>query len=223
MRGSRGGCWRVGCWSVAVVTTVAVVVGALSYDYRSRAADRGDAVSRALMDGDTAGFRNLVEQGADLNADTNNHIQPPLVVAAGQGNLQAIKLLLDHRADPNHADLGGTTPLMQAAMEGHSLAVQLLLSAGANPRYANRFGVTPLHNAAESGDRESVHMILEAGGDPAALEDLHRETPAGSAARMAAVCRQEMVRHPDPQHTNPAKQRLVAYLAIIELLKSHRR
>ena len=47
--------------------------------------------------------------------------------------MDAIKVLLDHKADVNAKDkLRGTTPLMWAAEQGHPDAIKLLIDHGAN-------------------------------------------------------------------------------------------
>ena len=52
------------------------------------------------------------------------------MVASRTGNVEAMKVLLDHGADVNAKEtLRGTTPLMWAADEGHAAAVQLLIAA----------------------------------------------------------------------------------------------
>lgn len=43
-----------------------------------------------------------------------------------------IKLLLEHKADPNIEGLGGETPLLFAASQGQSNIVDQLLNHGAN-------------------------------------------------------------------------------------------
>jgi ankyrin repeat protein len=54
--------------------------------------------------------------------------------ASRTGNLDAIKVLLDHGAQINAKEtLRGTTPLMWAADEGHAPAIQLLIQRGADP------------------------------------------------------------------------------------------
>ncbi len=55
------------------------------------------------------------------------------MVAARTGNVDAIKVLLDHGADVNAKEtLRGTTALMWAADEGHAAAIQLLIQHGAD-------------------------------------------------------------------------------------------
>ena len=55
------------------------------------------------------------------------------MVASRTGNVEAMKVLLDHGADVNAKEtLRGTTALMWAADEGHAAAVQLLIQRGAD-------------------------------------------------------------------------------------------
>ena len=60
----------------------------------------------------------------------------PLTSAAGNGNVERTKQLLEHGANPNEYDGGGVTPLAQAAYAGHYAIVRELLSHGANPKLA---------------------------------------------------------------------------------------
>src|SRR5262245_26620482 len=55
------------------------------------------------------------------------------MAASRTGNVEAMKVLLDHGADVNAKEtFRGTTPLMWAADEAHAPAVQLLIQRGAN-------------------------------------------------------------------------------------------
>ena len=57
----------------------------------------------------------------------------PLMMASRTGNVDAMKVLLDHGADVNAKEtLRGTTPLMWAADEGHAAAIKLLIEHGAD-------------------------------------------------------------------------------------------
>ena len=55
------------------------------------------------------------------------------MAASRTGNVEAMKVLLDHGADINAKEtLRGTTPLMWAADEAHPAAIQLLIERGAD-------------------------------------------------------------------------------------------
>ena len=58
-------------------------------------------------------------------ADTGS---TPLLQASFQGFVDVVKLLLDHRADPNKPSFDGTTPLLFAAQEGFVDIAKLLLA-----------------------------------------------------------------------------------------------
>jgi hypothetical protein len=55
-----------------------------------------------------------------------------LLVAAGDGQLEAVRLLLDRGADPSLADSNGATPLMTAAGMGHAAVIRELAARGAH-------------------------------------------------------------------------------------------
>lgn len=65
-------------------------------------------------------------RGAVLQDD-----QTPLHCAARMGHKELVKLLLDHKANPDSATTAGHTPLHIAAREGHIHTIRILLDAGA--------------------------------------------------------------------------------------------
>ncbi|KAL2758679.1 hypothetical protein ACRALDRAFT_2058014 [Sodiomyces alcalophilus JCM 7366] len=83
-------------------------------------------------------LRILLEHGAPLNVNMyENHTRSmnmwffmdlgtPLHKAATQGNLEAVRLLLDHGADPTIKDNKGRTALEYAVKAGHSDVVKVL-------------------------------------------------------------------------------------------------
>src|SRR6202044_3818989 len=74
----------------------------------------------------------LLKAGADAN-ERLPHGETALMMASRTGNVDAIKVLLDHGAEVNAKEtLRGTTALMWAADEGHAPAIQLLLQHGAD-------------------------------------------------------------------------------------------
>ncbi len=57
--------------------------------------------------------------------------QTPLHCAARMGHKELVKLLLDHKANPNSTTTAGHTPLHIAAREGHVQTVRILLDMDA--------------------------------------------------------------------------------------------
>jgi ankyrin repeat protein len=140
----------------------------------------------------------LLDRGADPNlrikADTEVHQAmtalwlkeagaTPLLRAALSGDLEVVRLLLAHGADPSIPTFDHTTPLMAAAGVGwaegtiheHSEeqtleVVKLLLEKGADVKLANDHGITPLHGAGYKGANKVVQLLVDRGADLAAQD-----------------------------------------------------
>ena len=67
-----------------------------------------------------------------------------LVAAVKAGKSAEALSLLQRKADPNAAELDGTTALHWAVRNGDATLVDRLLRAGAKATAANRYGVTAL-------------------------------------------------------------------------------
>ncbi|KAG2492690.1 hypothetical protein HYH03_009104 [Edaphochlamys debaryana] len=83
----------------------------------------------AAAGGDPAVTQAVLQAGADVNA-RNEHGHTPLALAALRGNLEAVRVLLDARADADIAEdpeEDGRTPLALALEEGHSAVAALLV------------------------------------------------------------------------------------------------
>ena len=74
----------------------------------------------------------------------------PLMKAAAEANLTAIKEILISGGDVDVTDASGWTALMYAAASGHSEPVELLLASKANPNHNSLNGDTPLMASAIS-------------------------------------------------------------------------
>ncbi len=85
--------------------------------------------------------------------------------AAKQQNRAALTELLGQKADPNAAQVDGTTALHWAARNDDLETAKLLLRAGAKAGAANRYGVTPLALACTNGSGPMVKLLLDAGAD----------------------------------------------------------
>jgi ankyrin repeat protein len=124
------------------------------------------------------GFATLLV-GSLIAADTG---RTPLVEAAKSGDKEALKSLLQKKADANAADPDGTTALHWASYRDDLESADLLIRAGAKVSAVTDLGVTPLWLASENGSSGMVRRLLEAGANPnAAL--LSGETPLMVAAR----------------------------------------
>jgi len=86
-----------------------------------------------------------------------------LVAAVKAGESAAALSMLQRKADPNAAEVDGTTALHWAVRNGDATLVDRLLRAGAKAVAANRYGVTPLPLACELGDPAIVERLLGAG------------------------------------------------------------
>jgi len=74
----------------------------------------------------------LIGRGAAVNATTSSGLTP-LHMAAQNGNIPIITLLLDHRARINPVDGKGWTPLDRAVRWRHPEAAQFLRTRGGRP------------------------------------------------------------------------------------------
>jgi ankyrin repeat protein len=121
-----------------------------------------DAIGHYLYAGDTALHiaatayraeiaRKLIAQGADVGARNRRGAQPLHYAADGapgaprwdpRAQAVTIACLIEAGADPNAADLGGTTPLHRAVRSRCAAAVAALLEGGADVRRKNKRGST---------------------------------------------------------------------------------
>jgi len=107
----------------------------------------------------------LIEQGADVNAASDNAMRVrPLHSAAAGNHAPLLHLLLAAGAEPNAAQLGGYTPLHSAAQNGNTELVQALLDAGADRSARTDEGHDALALAEENMHAEVV-ALLTGGAD----------------------------------------------------------
>src|SRR6185295_10671641 len=124
--------------------------------------------------GNGAILEQLLKAGADANAALPEG-ETALMTAAGNGNVDAIKVLLAHGASVNAKEAWKQqTPLMWAAHEGNTQAVKLLLEAGANVNDRSIFGWTPLLFAVRQGEVGTIEALIAGGAN------LNQTLPDGS-------------------------------------------
>ena len=107
----------------------------------------------------------------------------PIVEAAREGDVDAVRHLIESGADVNVAGGDGMTPLHWAAEHGDLEITRLLLEAGADVAAGTRIGTyTPLHLAARGAHTASVRLLVEVGADITAATTNSGATPLHLAA-----------------------------------------
>jgi ankyrin repeat protein len=104
----------------------------------------------------------LVKAGAPVNSPSHNGLKAaPIQSAAAAGHAKIVKMLLEHRADPNAREQGGYTPLHAAAQNGDEAMIRTLLYGGADLNIKSNDGKTPLDLAKETGHTKAVTLLEE--------------------------------------------------------------
>ena len=103
--------------------------------------------------------------------------------AAMKGNRDAVRALLQQKADVNAPQVDGTTALHWAVRRDDVEMADLLIRAGARVAAANRDGATPMQLAALNGSAAMLDRLIAAGGDPNAPVSRFADTPLMMAAR----------------------------------------
>ncbi len=138
----------------------------------------------------------LLDAGANPNAIVNNTprarmragsprivFATPLMRAAFSGDLELVKLLLAHGADPKIKSSDGETMVEAAAglgfIQGYSKGktpaerlevVKLFVRLGADVNDADDYGITPLMVAGNMGDTKIIQYLVDVGADLGAYD-----------------------------------------------------
>jgi palmitoyltransferase len=107
-------------------------------------------------------LRLMVKAGANVNLASEHNGETALHDVAGGNDTRAVRLLLDHGANPN--------ALTKPGMKTYGLW-----------RDARVRGETPLHRAAAWGSSEVIQLLLDAGADPT-MRDANKDTPLSWAS-----------------------------------------
>ena len=102
-----------------------------------------------------------------------SHFVTPLIIAARNGHLNSVKILLKYRAEietrgtlkTENEVIDGCTPLWAAAYTGHLDVVKLLIEGNADVDGKTSTNSTPLRAAAHEGHLDIVRCLVESGAD----------------------------------------------------------
>ena len=101
----------------------------------------------AILKQDLPRVKNLVEAEGKVNEpQTRQFRYTPLMLAIFTQNMEIIKYLLDHGADPNGQDAKGETPLIQLVLSADQSKAdeieELLIKHGADINKTNKLGIS---------------------------------------------------------------------------------
>ncbi len=135
-------------------------------------------VFQNVASGDTVVLKKMLSTGFDITARINE--MDILTIAAGAGNLEAVRILLDSGANPDSD--ANIAPLRIAADKGHLDVVRLLIENGATIDAPAPDGWTALLWAASSGHTEIVIFLEEHGADADIVAGEKMATPLHMAS-----------------------------------------
>jgi len=125
----------------------------------------------------------LLMIAASVSAETRCEVAD----AAMRRDTNAVRTLIEKKADAGAAQPDGTTALHWAAHWDDADMAALLIRAGANAQASNNDGATPLFLAAENGSAAMIELLLKAGAEVNRPVLPHGETALMMAARSGHV------------------------------------
>ncbi|XP_072289487.1 death-associated protein kinase 1 [Eucyclogobius newberryi] len=149
------------------------------------------AIIHAINDDNVPGLQHLLGSlnSYDVN-QPNKHGTPPLLIAAGGGNIQIIEVLMWKGAEIKAHDKSGANAIYYAARHGHVETLRFLHEKKCPLNVQDKSGETALHVAARYGNVDVVSYLCSIEANPD-LCDREWETPLHCAAwhGYAAVAR----------------------------------
>jgi len=149
------------------------------------AAEFTEQVFNKAREGDAVMLDRLITAGLPVNL-TNSKGDTLLMLASYYGHVDAVQVLLKHKADPEQRNGNGQSPIAGAAFKGDLAVVKALVEGGAQIEGASFFGRTALMMAAMFNRVEIVDYLIDQGADPKAT-DANGVTALDAARTMGAV------------------------------------
>jgi ankyrin repeat protein len=123
-------------------------------------------------------LRLLLEAGASPNPAPGCPHESALISAVTFEHFDAVKLLVEFRANLNLQDQQGFTALHRAVDKGLEEMAEFLCTAGADPNTKNFLGRTPLYAAVAGECRQAAIALVEAGANVDVVNSRGEDIPA---------------------------------------------
>lgn len=132
-------------------------------------AQRYDVVTIAAVQNDIEMLNIVLDGGASPRNVTSPYDGNALIAAAHLGHVEAVRILIAHKAPLDHANMRGWTALHEAVVLGngganHVATVELLVKAGADVDLKDRQGMTPLMYARQRRYEAMIKIMEPARG-----------------------------------------------------------
>ena len=83
--------------------------------------------------------------------------------ACERKNVEAVKILVQYKADTNHRCNRGWTALHESVARNDLEVMEILVGGGAKVESKNTYGITPFFVAAQSGQMEALRFLAKHG------------------------------------------------------------
>jgi ankyrin repeat protein len=155
-------------------------------DVGAKSGDGPGLLAIAVLNSSADVVAELLAAGTTVDSVSPFHGGTPLFLAARDGHLETLGVLLDNGATVNASCHNGDTPLIVAAKNGHVDVVKTLLRFGASERAA-KDGSTPLSAARAGGHRDIAHVLEQTAADGVKLLGAVKRGDDVEIARLLAV------------------------------------
>lgn len=154
-------------------------------------AEKNTAFLWAMNAADMETAKYAFDRGADINArEESRDGYTALIRAAANGNIEAVKFLLDRKVDINLHDNNGSTPLMWAAEKGHFDIFMMLVERGAEMFLRNNYKKSALDYARKENNSAILEFLC---AEEEKLWKLVRKTQLDNFAEAQAVLQNDIV------------------------------
>lgn len=135
---------------------------------------------RAARSRDVADCSRMVKEKPELANAVEAGGFAALHFAAFNGDMEMIRLLLEHKADANIENMDGNTPLVMAVKGRQLEAIRVLVNAGADVNKESDSGSTAAHYAASMAYLDCLRLLVELGA-----KTIYAESEAGTLLHWA--------------------------------------